>query len=74
MLFCIRVSALRKKFLVKDGICGTENDIFLYMVHKAITIILMSNEYHQFRMWCKFISTNFTGEKYIGFTAKDMEV
>ena len=44
------------------------------MVHKAITIILMSNEYHQFRMWCKFISTNFTGEKHIGFTAKDMEV
>ena len=44
------------------------------MVYKAITIVLIPNEYHQFRMWCKLISTNFTGEKHIDFTAKDMEV
>ena len=39
MLFCIRVSTFRKNFLVKDSMCGVENDIFLYIAHKAIITI-----------------------------------
>jgi len=74
MLFCIGISAFRKKSLIKDSMCGVGNDIFLYMVYKVIPIILISNEYHQFRMGQKFISINFTREEHIGFTAKDMEV
>jgi len=74
MLFCIGVSTFRKKFLIKDGMCGAENDIFLYMVYRAIIIILISNEYYQFRIWHNFVGINFTGEKHIGFIAKDIEV
>jgi len=36
------------------------------MTYKSITIILIFNKYHQFRMQHKFIGTNFTEEKYIG--------
>ena len=39
----MRDSVLRKEFLIKDGMCGTENDIFLYIAYKAITIILIIN-------------------------------
>ena len=70
----MRVILFRKKFFVKDGICGAENDISLCMAHKAITIVLIPNEYYQFRMQYKFIGMNFTREKHIGSTAKDMEV
>jgi len=45
----MEVSAFRKKSLIKDSICGAENDIFLYIVYKAIFIVLISNEYYQFR-------------------------
>ena len=48
--FCIGVSTFRKKFLIKDGMCGAKNDISLYIVYKTITIILISDEYYQFRM------------------------
>ena len=44
------VSVFRKKFLIKDGIYGAENDISLYMVYKAIAIILIPDKYYQFRM------------------------
>ena len=44
------------------------------MAHKAMPIVLIFNEYHQFRIWHKFISTNFTEKKQIDSTAKDMEV
>ena len=37
---------LGKKSLIKDSICGVKNDIFLYMAYKAITIILIFNEYY----------------------------
>ena len=49
MLFHTKVSAFRKEFLIEDGIYGTENNIFLYIVHKVITIVLIPNKYHQFR-------------------------
>jgi len=68
------VSAFRKKSLIKNGMCGAENNIFLYMVHKTISIVLIPNEYHQFRMLYKFVGISFTREEYIGFTAKDMKV
>ena len=42
----MRVIVFRKKFFVKDGICGAENDISLCMAHKAITIVLIPNEYY----------------------------
>ena len=74
MFFCIGVSAFRKKSLIKDSMCGAENVIFLYMVYKAVFIIIISNEYHQFRVWCKFVGTNFIREEYIGSIAKDIEV
>jgi len=74
MLFYMKVSVFRKKFLVKDSIYRVENDIFLYILRKAITIILISNKYYQFRMWHKFIDMKFTGKKYIGSIAKDTEV
>jgi len=50
MLFYMKVSVFRKKFLVKDSICRVENDIFLYIAHKTITIILIPNKYYQFRI------------------------
>ena len=54
--------------------CRVENDVFLSMAHKMISIVLISNEYYQFRIWYKFVSTNFTRKKHIGSTVKDMEV
>ena len=42
----MRVSVFRKEFLIKDSMCGTENDIFLYIAYKVITIILILDEYH----------------------------
>jgi len=54
--------------------CGAENDVFLYMAYKATTIVLIFDKYHQFRIWCKFVGINFSGEKYISSTTKDMEV
>ena len=50
MLFCIRVNIFRKEFLIEYDICKVEYNILLYIVHKTITIILISNEYHQFSM------------------------
>jgi len=70
----MRASIFRKKFLTKDSMCGVENDISLCIVYKTITIVFIFNEYYQFRIWHKFIGTNFTGEKYIGSMAKDTEV
>ena len=66
----MRVSIFRKEFLIKNNMCGAENDIFLCIVYKA-TIILISNKYHH---WYKFIGTNFIKNKHICFTAKDIEV
>jgi len=74
MLFCIGVSIFKKKSLIKDSIYRVKNNISLYIVHKVITITLIPNEYHQFRMWHKFISMNFTKEKHIGSIVKDTEV
>ena len=51
-----------------------KNNIFLYMVYKVIAIILISDEYHLSRVLYKFIGTNLVREKYIYFTAKDIEV
>jgi len=70
----MRVIVFRKKFFVKDGIYRAENNISLYMAHKVITIVFISNGYYQLRIQCKFISTNFTRERHIGSTAKDIEV
>ena len=70
----MEVSAFRKKSLIKDGMCGAENDISLYMVHKVVFIVLILNEYYQFRIWYKFVGIDFNREEHIGFTAKDMEV
>ena len=50
MLFYMGVSIFRKKFLIKDGMCEMENDISLYITYKAITIILISDKYHQSRI------------------------
>ena len=70
----MKVSIFRKEFLVKDGICGMENNIFLYMAYKVITIILISNEYHQIRTQCNFIGTYLIEKVHICFTTKDMEM
>ena len=53
---------------------GAENSISLYMAYEVVSIILISNEYHQFRVWCEFVGTNFNRKEYIGSTAKDIEV
>ena len=42
----MRISTFRKKFLIKNDMCGAENDISLYIVYKATTIVLIPNEYH----------------------------
>jgi len=68
------VSTFREKFLIKDSMYRVENNISLYIVYKAVSIVLIPNEYHQFRIWYKFISMNFNREKHIGSIAKDMEV
>ena len=39
-------SIIRKNFLIEDGICRTENNIFLCIAYKIITIILTFDEYH----------------------------
>ena len=71
----MEVSTFRKKFLIKDSMCKREkNSISLYMVHKMVSIILISNKYHQFRVWCEFVGTNFNRKKHIGFIAKGIEV
>ena len=51
-----------------------EYNISLCMAHEPIAIILIPNEYHQFRAWRKFICSNFIEEIHICSTTKDMEV
>jgi len=51
-----------------------ENGISLYIAYKAVFIVLIPNEYYQFRVWSKFIGTNFNRKKDIGFIAKDIGV
>jgi len=70
MFFCIRVSIFRKEFFVKNGMCRAENNISLYIVYETIAIILISNEYHQFRTWHKFIDMKFVGGKHILYSQK----
>jgi len=65
------VSAFRKKSLIKDSMYGAENGISLY---ETVSIILIPNEYYKFRVWCKFVCTNFIREEYIGSIAKDTKV
>ena len=69
----MRVSTFKREFLVKDGICKAENNISLCMVYKVITIVIISDEYHQFRAQHKFIGTKFGGKKYICSKTKDIE-
>ena len=68
------ISAVRKKSLIKNDMYGVENGIFLYMAHKAVSIVLVPNEYHQFRVWYEFVGTNFNREEHISFIARDTEV
>jgi len=35
----MRVSAFRKGFLVKDGMCGVENKISLYIAYEVIIVM-----------------------------------
>jgi len=44
------------------------------MVYKVITIILISDEYYQFRMGHNFISMNLIKKVHIYFTTKDIEI
>ena len=46
LLFYERVSVFRKEVLIKNSMCRMENDILLYMMYKAINIILILNKYH----------------------------
>ena len=66
------VSAFKRKFLIKDSMCGVKNGIS--MVHEVVSIVLISNEYHQFRVWCKFVCMNFNRKEHISSTAKDTKV
>jgi len=50
--------------------CKVENNISLYIVYKSIAIILIPNEYHQFRTWHKFIDVKFVGEKHMLYSQK----
>jgi len=68
------VSAFRKKFLIKDSMCEAENGIFLFVAHKMVSIVLILNEYYQFRVWCKFVGMNFNRKKHIGSVVEDTEV
>jgi len=72
--FYIRVSVVRKKIFIEDGIYKADNNISLYIAHNTITIILISNKDHQFRIWPKFIGINFIGKKYICYTTKDIKM
>jgi len=54
--------------------CAVGNDIYFCIVHKAIPIVFIPNEYYQFRTWYKFVGMNFTREEHIGSIAKDTEV
>ena len=68
------VSIFREKSLIKDGMCGVEDGIFLCMMYKVVSIVLIPNKYHQFKVWCEFFGMNFNKEKCIGSTTKDTEV
>ena len=68
------VSAFRKKFLIKDSMYEAKNGISLCVAHKMASIVLILNEYYQFRVWCKFVSMNFNREEHIGSTVEDTEV
>ena len=62
--------------LVMPYILGFPGDLKCLIFHSVdltITIIIILNKYHQFRMQYKFISMNFTREKHIGFTAKNIK-
>jgi len=62
--------------LVMSYILGFPRDLKYLIFHSVvltITIIIILNKYHQFRMQYKFISINFTREKHISFTAKNIE-
>jgi len=72
--FHTKVSAFRKEFFIENGMYETENNIFLYIVYKTITIVLISNKYYQFRTWYKFIGVKFIGKIHMCFTTKDMEM
>jgi len=50
MLFYIRVSVFRKISLIKDSMCEAENGSFLYIAYEVVSIVLIPNEYHQFRV------------------------
>ena len=68
------VSVFKEKFLIKDSMCGVENGIFLCIAYKTVSIVLIPKKYHQFRMWCEFVGTNFNRKEYIGSIAKDTKV
>ena len=53
---------------------GIENNIFLYIIYKAITIVLIPNKYYQFKIWHKFIGANFIRKVYIYFITKNIEM
>ena len=58
--------------LVMLGFPGDLKCLIFHSVALTITIIIILNKYHQFRMQYKFISINFTRKKHIGFTAKNI--
>jgi len=62
--------------LVMPYILGFPGDLKCLIFHSVdltITIIIILNKYHQFRMQYKFISKNFTRKKHICFTAKNIK-
>ena len=42
----MEVSVFRKKSFIKDSMYGAENSIFLCMLHKVVSIVLIPNKYY----------------------------
>ena len=54
--------------------CVEQKMIFPCIWHIKQYSLFIPNEYHQFRIWHKFVGTNFTREKHIDCIAKDTKV
>ena len=65
---------MKYKILIITDLVHLEKSPLLKIAYKAVLIVLIPNEYYQFRVWSKLNGTNFNSEEYIGPIAKNTGV
>ena len=65
---------MKYKILIITDLVHLEKSPLLKIAYKAVLIVLIPNEYYQFRVWSKLNGTNFNSEEYIGSIAKNTGV